>query len=202
MSANLVSFYTEEAATKAAGNWKRFESFAWFRNAELEKPGDWTIVYIEHRDSRLLDRSNALVFRKALAPFSESNDPDVVFESHSHFAVGHIDGFSLRVFKNGEITEAFRVYHRLVERMDGYPILDEDDYSQRELDATFENLPIAVGSLKHEFSLPEDWVDQTYGWLSENRENALENRDDQGGWPEQEDFLAAFSGLGFERVEY
>ena len=201
MSAILASFYTEEAAVEAAGNWKRFDSFAWFRKSELEKADDYGIFYTHHRDSGLLDQSNALVIRKALEPFSEGNSPDVVFESHSHFAVGHIDGFSLRVFKNGEITEAFRAYHDLVVRMDEYPILDEQDYSQRELDAAYENIPLSAGNLADDFDLPDDWVDQTYSWLSEHRENALENRDDHGAWPEEDDFLAAFSALGYERIE-
>lgn len=201
MSATLASLYVEEAAVEAAGNWKRFDSFAWFRNTELDKPQDWTIVYTHHRESGLLDQSNASVFRKALAPFAEGDDPDVVFESHSHWAVGHVDGFSLRVFKDDKITEAFRVYHRLAERLDDYPILDEQDYSQREDDATYANIPLAVGSLKHEFNLPNDWADQTCGWLSEFRPSALENTDDQGGWPDEEDFLAAFSALEYERIE-
>lgn len=200
MSATLSSLFVFEAAIECAGNWKRFDSFAWFRNTELEKPQDWTIVYTHHRESGLLDQSNASVIRKDLLPFAECDDPDVVFESHSHWAVGHIDGFSLRVFRDGEITDAFRVYHRLVEQMDNYSILDENDYSERELDATYENIPIAVGSLKHEYKLPVDWIDQTYGWLSEYRSGALENTSDQGAWPDEEDFLAAFFALGYERL--
>lgn len=76
----------------------------------------------------------------AVKPFSEGDDPDVVFESHSHWAVGHIDGFSIRVFKRGRITKAFKAYHKLAGRMAEYPILDEADYSNREYEAAYENL--------------------------------------------------------------
>jgi len=38
-------------------------------------------------------------------------------------------------------------------------------------------------------------------YLSEYRSGALENTSDQGAWPEEEDFLAAFSALGYERIE-
>jgi len=97
----------EEAAKKAAGNWQNFDSFIWFRDSELEDPDQWAIVYTSNRDSGLLDQSNASVIEKALEPFTYGNDPDVVFESHSHWAVGHVDGASLRVFdQHGNITEA------------------------------------------------------------------------------------------------
>ena len=59
---------------------------------------NWSIVYTHNRDSGLLDQCNAEVIAESLKPFSEAEDPDVVFESHSHWAVGHVDGFSIRVY--------------------------------------------------------------------------------------------------------
>ena len=35
-------------------------------------------------------------------------------ESHNHWAVGHVDGFCIRVYRDGEITEAFKTYHDLI----------------------------------------------------------------------------------------
>src|SRR5687768_9241519 len=107
----------KDAAHEAAGNWQNFSCFAWFRQRELKRPEDWAIIYTHHRDSGLLDQSNASVIAKAMQPFAEGKDPDLVFESHSHWAVGHVDGFSIRVFKRGRITKAFRTYHELAERM-------------------------------------------------------------------------------------
>ena len=92
---------------------------------EIDDPDNWAIVYTHNRDSGLLAQSNAAVIADALRPFSETENPDVVFESHSHWAVGHVDGFSIRVYRDGEITDAFRTYHGLMERLDAYPILDE-----------------------------------------------------------------------------
>ena len=67
--------------------------------------------------------------------------------------MGHVDGFSIRVFDgHGEITEAFKKYHELAEQMDDYPILDESDYSERELTATFENIDDAAWRLKKKIS--------------------------------------------------
>lgn len=200
MSKSIGELELEDAAKGAAGNWKRFDSFYWFRD-DIEDAGNWAIFYTHHRDSGLLDQSNASVINKSLAPFTDGDDPDVVMESHNHWAVGSIEGFSLRVFRDGQITDAFRKYHELAEAMDQYPILDESDYSERELSATYENIPLAAWRVKDEYELPDDWADDVYQWLSDNRCNALENVDDQGGWPDESDFRAAFDALGFPQVE-
>ena len=159
----------EDAAKQLAGNWQRFESFCWFRENEIADPDNWAIVYTHNRDSGLLDQCNADAIAEAMEPFTEGDDPDVVMESHDHWAIGHVDGFSIRVYRNGEITEAFKTYHDLMEQMDGYPILDEEDYSERELEATLENITDAAWRVKHEFTLPEGWESDVYSWLSDNR---------------------------------
>ena len=191
----------EDAAVEAAGNWKNFASFVWFRDRELDDADQWSVIYTHNRDSRLLDQSNSAFIAKTMEPFTEGDDPDVVFESHSHWAVGHVDGFSLRVFKNGEITDAFRKYHELAQRMDDYPILDESDYSNREYEATLSNLTDAVWRLKNEFDLPEGWECEVYSWLSDHDSSQVENRDDQGGYPSEEALKAAFEALGFKAQE-
>lgn len=181
----------EEAAKKAAGNWKRFDSFVWFRDRELEDADQWSVIYTHNRDSRLLDQSNAHVITKAMESFTEGDEPDVVFESHSHFAVGHVDGFSVRVFNaTGNITPAFRAYHELAERL--------DDYSNREFEATLDNIKDAAWRLKNDFNLPEGWESEVYSWLSDHRSGEIENKDDQGGYPSEQALRAAFEALGFE----
>lgn len=198
----LGTLTLEDAAEQAAGNWQRFDSFVWFRDRDLEDADKWAIIYTHNRDSGLLDQSNAKVISKAMTPFTEGDDPDVVMESHSHWAVGHVDGFSLRVFDgNGEITEAFCKYHELSVALYDYPILNEQDYGERELEATLENIEDASWRLKNEFTLPEGWVWSVYDWLSENRSGEVENRDDQGGYPSEEALREAFEALNFESVE-
>lgn len=201
MANQIGDLELEDAATEAAGNWKRFDCFVWYRD-DIDDADNWAIIYTHHRDSGLLDQSNAHVINTALEPFTDGDDPDVVMESHNHWAVGHIDGFSIRVFRDGQITDAFRKYHELAEAMDQYPILDENDYSERELEATYENIPLAASSIKDDYEdLPDDWADQVYQWLSDNRCNALENTDDQGGWPDEDDLRDAFDALGYQEVE-
>jgi hypothetical protein len=192
----------EEAAKTAAGNWRRFDSFIWFRDSELEDADQWAIVYTHNRDSGLLDQSNAAVIEKALEPFTQGDDADVVFESHSHWAVGHVNGASLRVFdRQGEITPAFRTYFELIEQKEAYPVLDESDYSQREYDATLENISDAAWKLKRQFVLPEGWENAVYSWLTDHDSAQVENRDDVGGYPSEESLRAAFEAVGYEEEE-
>jgi hypothetical protein len=145
----------EDAAREAAGNWKSWTCFVWFREREIADPDNWSIIYTHDRDSGLLTMSNADAIARAIEPFTEDDDPDVVMESHDHWAVGWVAGFSIRVFKEGQTTDAFRTYHDLMERMDAYPILDEEDYSNRELEATLENIADAAWRLKTKYILPD-----------------------------------------------
>ena len=112
-----------------------------------------------------------------------------------------MDGFSIRVFRDGQITAAFRKYHELAEAMDAYPILDEHDYSNREYEATIENIADAAWRIKDEFELPDDWQWEAYCWLSDNRSGEIENTDDQGGYPSEESLRAAFNALEFQQLE-
>jgi hypothetical protein len=148
----------------------------------------------------LLDRSNAWVIAGAMKPFTEGDDPDIVFESHSHWAVGHVDGFSIRVYRDEHITEAFRTYHELAERLAVYSILDESDYGEREYVATIENIADAAWRVKREYELPEGWEVEVYSWLSDNRPGSIENRNDQGGYPEEGDLRAAFDALSYQPI--
>lgn len=191
----------EEAAKSASGNWMRFPSFVWWRAKDIEDSEQHAILYTHHRDSGLLDQSNAAVIAKALEPFTEGDDPDVTFESHNHWAVGHIDGFAMRVFRDGEITEAFKIYHELQERMDNYPVLSDEDYSEREYEATLENIGLSAHRLKHDYDLPDEWESAVFSWFWDNNQSAVENTSDQGGWPSEDDLEEAFAALGYPEVE-
>ena len=190
----------EVAAEAAAGNWQEFDSFCWHRANDIDDPENWAIVYTHHRDSGLLDQSNAAVIQKSLEPFTDTDDPDVISEHHGHWAVGWIDGYAIRVFKDGQITKAFKTYHELVRALAEYPVLDEQDYSQRELEATLENITDAARLLDVDYDLPESWEAEVFSWLWDHNQGAVENRDDQGGYPRDTDLEDAFVALGYRQV--
>jgi hypothetical protein len=186
----------EAAAEQMVGNWQAFDSFVWFRGYDLEDADRWMLWYTSHRDAGLLAQSNETAINERLKPFSEGDDPDVVFESHSHWAVGHVDGFSIRVFRNdGTIADAFREFCEIKEALENYPVLDEADYSNREYEATLENYRGEMWRLRQE--LPEGWESEVYSWFSDHgHDRCIENTDDQGGYAPEEKIIEALKDLG------
>lgn len=188
------------AAEALAGNWKEFDSFCWHRAYDLEDADKWVIWYTSHRDAGLLEQSNEQAINERLKPFAEGDDPDLVFESHSHWAVGHVDGFSIRVFNADGITPAFGEFCRIKEELDAYPVLDESDYSKREYEATLENYREELWRLRDE--LPEGWEAEVYSYFSDSgQDEFIENRDDRGGWAPREKLIEALETLGLFRQQ-
>ena len=64
-----VHWTSKKRQKKAAGNWQDFSCFVWLRERELEDADQWAVIYTHHRDSGLLDQSNAAVIAKALGTF-------------------------------------------------------------------------------------------------------------------------------------
>jgi hypothetical protein len=186
----------EEAGKALAGNWRDFDCFAWHRAYDLEDADRWTVWYTSSRDSELLEQSNEKVFNDRLRPFSEGDDPDVVFERHSHWAVGHLDGFSIRVFRaDGSITPAFEEFCGIKDALEGYPVLDSEDYGEMELQATLDNYRSEMW--REEKTLPEGWESEVYSWFSDHcLDEFIENRDDRGGWAPRERIVEALQAIG------
>lgn len=111
------------------GNWREFDSFVWHRAyGEDNFPAEeYAIVYTDNRDSGLIDRANAKAIENILAPFMDSGEdwPDVIEESHSHWACGWVDGYAIRVYRNGEKTAAALAWEGIAKALKDYPILDE-----------------------------------------------------------------------------
>ncbi len=187
----------DATARQMAGNWRNFSCFVWYRASDLEDASQWMIWYTSHRDAGLLEQSNEKVFKERLTPFAEGDDPDVVFEQHSSSLVGYLDGFSLRVYRpDGTITEAFREFCSIKERLDDYPVLDEAYYSAREYKATLDNYRNELWRLKDR--LPAGWEAEVFSWFSDNgHDRYIENRDDQGGYAPREAITEALKHLGF-----
>jgi len=190
----LGEFDVETAAREARGNWQKFDCFGW--HDQPEDSEEWAIVYTHNRDSDLLDQSNADAIDEALAPFADGDSADVRAEHHGHWACGWIDGYSIRVYRNGQITEAFRAYHELAARLADYPVLDEEDFSRREYEATLENL-LSEGFDSDCFAPPEEWAGEVFSWLWDNNQSAVENRDGNGGYASKEEIGAALDALGY-----
>lgn len=185
----------EELAKKAAGNHLKFESFAWHHPPEDEEK--WTLVYTCNRDSRLLEESNAAAIDKEMEKFTEGDDPDVRSERHDHWAVGWVDGYAIRVYdSHGAVTAAFRRWVELHDQLSDYPVLDDEDYSRRESEATLANIR-EIGRRFVRLDASPSWPDLIYSWLSDHPDyqRELENQDDQGGYPSDESVKLALLDL-------
>lgn len=188
------------AAKELAGNHRKFQSFGWYNSPEDDH--NWGIVYTSTRDSGLLDKSNEEVINRIMGQFEN----DVVFESHGHWACGHVDGFSIRVFdSSGNLTPAFIELHSIAMALADYPVLDESDYSEREYETTLANIEQIVGyvvrKIDQEPELPEDYPSKIFSWLWDNNQSSLENSDDQGGYPSEESINDCLIALGWVKGE-
>jgi len=186
----------ESTAKEMAGNWRKFSCFAWNRAYDLEDADNWMIWYTSGRDAGLLAQSNHNEVASLLKPFADGDDPDVVSESHSHWAVGSLAGWSIRVYSNdGQITDAFRAYCDIKDRLEGYPVLNESDYSEREYNATLENYRSEMWDMEKQ--LPHGWASEVYSWFSDNgHDRYTDNSDDQGGYAPKEAIIDALHELG------
>jgi len=187
----------ERAAKRAAGNWKRFECFIWHEVPKLKDPDASTIVYTHHRDSGPLERANAEVIRGLLRPFMEGPDADVWAEIHDHWAVGWIEGYRIRVFRDGRITNAFRAWYDIACRLENYPVLDEHVYSQYEYEETLGAILSRQTELESDFDLPANWEGEAYDWLLRNAPEEIES----GRSPSIEALRNAAEALGYPRTE-
>ena len=189
----LASYDLNVEAEKLAGNWKKFQSFGWY-----DRPEDvdqMAIVYTHNRDSDNLALSNAAEIAKELEPYKENGD--VIPEYHGHWAVGWMEGFAIRVFRDGQMTEAFLKWMELQARLAEYPILNEEDYSKRNYEFAVENIQFSVGRLVRE-GVPENWANQVWAWLGEHNPSVVE---DDSLCPDQEDLIPALEALGFLEEE-
>lgn len=201
-----VADHVEDYAKKLRGNWMKFECFVWSGERDVPDPENWTIVYVSGRNSGLLTESNAAAISKALTPFLEDEQEDISEQSHSHWAVGYLDGYAIRVHPLNEegipivneYTPAFQKWCELELALENYPVLNEDDYCQRETEATIRNI-MEIGCDMVKEGVSEFWANDVYSKLPDCE---IENIDDQGGWPSEEAVAQALRTLGMLDEEY
>lgn len=149
--------YAEALAEKLVGNWQNFKDFSW-SGAPDENSENWTVVYTENRDSDLMEKANAKAIDAIMSKFPEDQ---VKPERHSHWAVGYVDGYSIRVYEeDGSLTPAFQAWADIQERLEDYPILDESGLSEMESEALIENIKDSIKyNAKTDDDLVQDYLD-------------------------------------------
>lgn len=130
-----------------------------------DKPDDaeqFDIFYTEHRESELVDRSNAIDIAESLAEFDEK---DCFPVTHNHCLVGWISGFAIR-----QGSKAYRVMEDIERAIADYPILNENRYSEMQVEELWEQweswgrreLSNSLDELLDYQDIPTEFLDSLY----------------------------------------
>lgn len=177
-------------AEQAVKETAEIKNFAY--RGEVDLGSTWAITFSMNRDSGILDQSN---YAAVKADMENRFPKDVSDERFNHYLVGWKDVLLVRMLgKNGKVTKAGIAALEWKDREKDYPVLDDEDYSRRELEATLDNI-------RQEYGLAEYPAQQVYDWLSENDSGALENKDDKGGYPSEEQIETALKALGLMELD-
>ena len=148
-----------EAAAEAL---RRPEHFAYY--GDLDESDGWGRAFGVHRDSDVLEISN---WETISADLAERFPDDWTSESSSHWAVGWVEEGRVRVLRDPDadiaeenLTEAFLAVLDWKERLDEYPVADEEDFSRREWEDFEETLTQC-------YDVPEEDVHYAAGYLFE-----------------------------------
>lgn len=99
----------KELAKKWVGNWKEFKGLGWEGAYKLEDPENWAVYCTHTRDSPTREVSRGHRVEAALGTFLvKDKDPDARLERFRHWGCGWIDAVSVRVYRDGAITKAFK----------------------------------------------------------------------------------------------
>lgn len=193
--------FVKDLADELAGNFSKFTSFAMDREyREAMVPvEDWCVVYTHNRDSGLAEMSNAEAIKEIMKPFcgyvADGDDCDDV--RHGHWGPGWVEGYCLRIRKDGVFTPAFLAWAEIQNRLEDYPLLDEEDFSEREYEATMENVADVTSTVANRYDIPPVSTEEVYEWLSTHECSELESSDGNGGWPSEESVTRALRYMGY-----
>lgn len=98
--------------------------------------GDWAIAYTIHRDSDALERSNFKALRADME--AECDADDWAVETCGHWLVGHLEHLLARPG-----TRAEELANEARERLEVYPVLDEEAFSEEEREVALDSAATA-----------------------------------------------------------
>ena len=177
----------QELAVQAVKDTEKIPNFSYSGDLPLGKT--WAFVIGKHRDSGLLELSNYETVEKDL---KERFPEDVEGVHSSHWAVGWVDELAVHMLdEKGKVTPAGVASIEWKEKLESYPVADEEDYNERQYEATIENI-------MSEGRIDRQMAEDVFGWLWDFDQDAIQDRDDQGGYPSKEQIENALNELGYE----
>lgn len=164
--------WAEKKAKEAAGNWRKFRAFMPGSKLTEHPDGDnFYVFYTHHRESDLLEQSNAAVIRASLEKYEgeteldegEEGRGDVEDYGASCSLVGWLEGHMVRVFKDRDATDpeerytkAFLTVCLMDYYADGYPVLSDDHHSEMQCEAEWDNLKNSLFSICYPHKLDHE----------------------------------------------
>jgi hypothetical protein len=210
-----------EEAEDRAGDWKKLEEGSWRGywgvNNKPDDAENWAAV--EHNwggsyhatgsDEALSDSNMAHIQRTVLDAFPDDVITDV---RRGDFAIRALRPEDPADVEEGEEprlvpTAAWAEWIGIENSLKNYPILDEDDFSERESnmswEETKENIEHTVRNLE-DFDLrdgvPDDWVGELVYFINENIHDYRDRQEGADGIdPKPEHVIAAMLELGYTK---
>lgn len=174
----------------------------WERSAYYigETYPDYYVLLGRHRDSTLLTESNfecAYAMIKEI-PCSDTWDdnngdtPEYQIVRSSHGAVGWIEFIGIHKDSIPYVEEG----NRILDKLEYSLVLNDDDYSNRESEATWEGVKDSIRYAGYSVNRAED----VYQWLDANMPGELESKYDTLRYPSESAIIACAKSLGMRRV--
>ena len=158
--------------------------------AFLPDRADWFVGPVSHnRDSGLLDESNWDAAVKVMTEDCGPEGEDNGWEIHrfGHWGPGWFEIIIARPNSPAAVKLA-----ELASALDGYPVLDDVDHSQREYDGAIENIE-SEGARYSDGS--EGWAAEVFTWLWHNEQRECDAVDDGPAYPSREAIVRALIAL-------
>ena len=105
---------------------------------------DYYIISSHCRDSNLLEESNYQSIKKVL----DENKINYIEVCMNHWAVGWLEQL---LIKDNEYLGLEFIQDNILDKLQDYPIFDEDDFSNRETEKDIENINLVLEDLKYHF---------------------------------------------------
>jgi len=171
MEQDLDKSQYQERSEDAVRQSANIPDFGYYGEKDLGNT--WAMTFSQHRDSDIMEESNYAVIKSDL---EERFPEDVSDERFNHWAVGWVDYLLVKMLdEQGQVTPAGIATLEWVDKLDDYPLADEDDYSEREWNEASENIDNDIKYVLNSEGrdeLPDDAVTLIAQWIIENRPEA------------------------------
>jgi hypothetical protein len=161
---------------------------------EIEEKPEFDVV-LRTRDSNLREIANT---ESLIQAFNEQPECKGFYKikTENHWGYGwHVK--LIVTVKNGEdFSPAFKLLYALTCVTSDYPVLDDALYSKKQYAATIQHIISGLRFIEIEGTgESEELADKIYAWLFKNDQKALEDPDDCGAYPTDDQLRNALRGL-------